>query len=137
MLMLREVSNQVGGMRDRDILEYSDAWVDDPITRHIISLQILGPEEEGCSATLIWPLILHLKGNFQILVLPLVEPQHLKGYAIISRRHTRGIPCIKGHQQFHSLSSMFLELPCVTGLVDQLSAVILRFNICYVILLRL
>ena len=61
VLTIREVSNQVGGMRDRDIFEYSDAWVDDPITRHIISLQILGPEDEGCSATLIWPIILHLK----------------------------------------------------------------------------
>ena len=36
VLILREVSNQVGGMRDRDILEYSDSWVDDPITRHVI-----------------------------------------------------------------------------------------------------
>ena len=113
-LICREGLNQVGGARDSgDNSENSDVWVDDPISRHIISLQISGPEDEGCSATLIWPLILHLKGNFQILILPLVEPRHLKGYATISRKHTRG--SVKDHSHFQSLSSMLLELPCVTG----------------------
>lgn len=116
----REGSTQVRGLRDRDSFEGSDSWVDDPITRHVISLQISGLEEEGSSAALLWPLVLHLKGNFQVLVLPLVEPRHLAGYADLCRRRTCGSPYEsqlrdRHHQHYQSLSSMLLELPCITG----------------------
>lgn len=107
----RESSSQVRGLRDRNSLEGSDSWVDDPITRHIISLQISGLEEDASSSSLLWPLVLHFRGNFQIVVLPLVEPRHLGGYAIICRRRSCGSP----YESDQGLSSMLLELPCITG----------------------
>ncbi|KAH7279226.1 hypothetical protein KP509_37G011400 [Ceratopteris richardii] len=107
----RESPSQVMGLRNKGSLEGSDSWVDDPITRHIISLQIFELEEDSSSSSLLWPLVLHLRGNFQIVVLPLVEPKHLRQYANICRRKTCGSP----YESDHWLSSMLLELPCITG----------------------
>lgn len=114
----REEPSQLRGLRDKTSSEGSDSWVDDPITRHIISLQISSLEEDGSRPALLWPLILHLKGNFQVLVLPLTEPRHLQGYANISRKRSCGSPYESDQRHYlhyQGLSSMLLELPCITG----------------------
>lgn len=87
----------------------SDSWVDDPITRHIISLYV-NKEEEGDNH-LLWPLILHIKGHFCILVLPLVEPRHLKAYARICKRSD----CGNAVGLDENVSSLLLDLPSITG----------------------
>lgn len=90
--------------------EGSDAWVDDPITRHVISLQI---SQIGGEYHLLWPLILHAKGPFYILVLPLVEPKHLVAYATLRRRPG----CGGAIGEDPNLSSLFLDLPSITGYI--------------------
>eukprot|EP00249_Psilotum_nudum_P020198 c27600_g1_i1 orf=232-2142(+) len=112
----RDGSIQGTGIHDTDSVEGSDSWVDDPITRHIISLQVLSMEE-GASSALLWPLILLLKGQFQILVLPLVQPRHMVAYNDLCWRAGCGSPMElkEDNQQFQGLSSMLLGLPCITG----------------------
>ena len=87
----------------------SDSWVDDPITRHIIGLYI-NKEEDG-ENNLLWPLILHIKGQYSVLVLPLVEPRHLKAYACLCKRSD----CGNAVGVDDSLSSLLLDLPSITG----------------------
>lgn len=113
---LREGSIQGRGLRDGDSVEGSDSWVDDPITRYIISLQI-SSLDEGSSTALLWPLVLHRKGNFYLLVLPLVEPRHLTAYRDICWRSNCGSPhkLRKDGQEYRGLSSMLFELPGITG----------------------
>lgn len=105
----REGSARGFGIRVTQSAEGSDSWVDDPITRHIISL-FINKDEEG-ENNMLWPLILHMKGHYCILVLPLVEPQHLKAYAGVCRRsdcgNAIGVP--------GSLSSLLFDLPSITG----------------------
>lgn len=105
----REGSVRGFGIRVTQSAEGSDSWVDDPITRHIISL-FINKDEEG-ENNMLWPLILHMKGHYCILVLPLVEPQHLKAYAGVCRRsdcgNAIGVP--------GSLSSLLFDLPSITG----------------------
>ncbi|KAK9288033.1 hypothetical protein L1049_016478 [Liquidambar formosana] len=105
----REGSARGFGIRVIQSAEGSDSWVDDPITRHIISLQI-NKEEEG-EDQLLWPLILHIKGHYCILVLPLVEPRHLNAYARICKRSD----CGNAIGADESLSSLLLDLPSITG----------------------
>lgn len=114
---LREGSIQGRGLRDGDSSEGSDSWVDDPITRHVISLRISKSEEVTIPPPLLWPLVLHLKGHFQILVLPLVEPRHLAAYENICRTTNCGSTneLHKDSQQYQGLSSMLFELTCITG----------------------
>ncbi|KAA8548552.1 hypothetical protein F0562_000181 [Nyssa sinensis] len=122
--LLQEVSSSreavACGLRGRDLLvglalrviqsaEGSDSWVDDPITRHIISLYI-NKEEDG-ENPLLWPLILHIKGHYCILVLPLVEPHHLKAYTRICKRPD----CGNAFGVDESVSSLLLDLPSITG----------------------
>ncbi|XP_028089413.1 AP-5 complex subunit mu-like isoform X2 [Camellia sinensis] len=105
----REGSARGFGIRVAQSAEGSDSWVDDPITRHIISLYI-NKEEEG-EIHLLWPLILHIKSQYCILVLPLVEPCHLKAYARICKRSDCGNAVgVDG-----SVSSLLLDLPSITG----------------------
>ena len=87
----------------------SDSWVDDPITRHILGLYI-NQEEEGDN-NLLWPLVLHTKGQYSVLVLPLVEPKHLKAYALLCKRSD----CGNAVRVDDSLSSLLLDLPSITG----------------------
>ena len=87
----------------------SDSWVDDPITRHVISLRIGAEEEED--KKLLWPLILHLKGPYTMLVLPLVEPKHLKAYGKMCTNPS----CGDAVGEEASLSSLLLDLPSITG----------------------
>ncbi|XP_022842458.1 AP-5 complex subunit mu [Olea europaea var. sylvestris] len=105
----REGSARGYGLRVSQSVVGSDSWVDDPITRHIISLYINKEEEsEGC---LLWPLVLHMKGPYCILVLPLVEPHHLKSYARMCKRSD----CGNSVKEDESLSSLLLDLPSITG----------------------
>ena len=91
-----------------DSVEGSDSWVDDPITRHIISLHISDEEGKG---HLLWPLILHVKGPYFILVLPLVEPKHLGAYERLYKRSG----CGTSVGVDPNLSSLLLDLPSITG----------------------
>ncbi|XP_076940618.1 AP-5 complex subunit mu-like [Bidens hawaiensis] len=97
------------GIRVKQSNEGSDSWVDDPIMRHIVSLHVK-KEENGEDHTL-WPLILHTKGQYYILVLPLVEPDHLKAYNTLCMRSD----CGNGVGVDGNLSSLLLQLPCITG----------------------
>lgn len=107
--MHREGSAHGFGIRVTQSAEGSDSWVDDPITRHIMSL-FINKDEEGQN-NMLWPLILHMKGHYCILVLPLVEPQHMKTYAGICRKsdcgNAIGVP--------GGLSSLLFDLPSITG----------------------
>ncbi|KAG9457459.1 hypothetical protein H6P81_001967 [Aristolochia fimbriata] len=86
----------------------SDSWADDPITRHIISVCI-NKEEKG--QNLLWPLVLHKKIHHYILVLPLVEPHHLKAYIKMRGKSD----CGNSIGVEESLSSLLIDLPCITG----------------------
>lgn len=110
----REGSIRGCGIRVSQSAKGSDSWVDDPITRHIIGIYI-NKEEEGDDNTnnnnLLWPLVLHRKGHFSILVLPLVEPRHLKAYARLCNRSD----CGNAVGVEDSISSILLDLPSITG----------------------
>ncbi|PON36540.1 Mu domain containing protein [Parasponia andersonii] len=105
----REGSARGLGIRVSHSTKGSDSWVDDPITRHIIGLY-LNKEEEGDN-NLLWPLILHTKGQYSVLVLPLVEPRHLKSYALLCKRSD----CGNAVGVDDSLSSLLFDLPSITG----------------------
>eukprot|EP01018_Ginkgo_biloba_P026995 Gb_05097 [translate_table: standard] len=104
------------GIRVSSSSQGSDSWVDDPITRHIISLQV-DNGEEGVPPFLLWPLVLHIKGQYRILVFPLVEPRHLVAYEKLCRRTDCGNPAEVKENGFigETLSSILLDLPCITG----------------------
>ncbi|OWM78521.1 hypothetical protein CDL15_Pgr016245 [Punica granatum] len=105
----REGSLRGFGIRVTRSAEGSDSWVDDPITRHVIGIYI-DKEVEG-ETYLLWPLIMHIKGQFCILVLPLVEPRHLDAYEKLCKRSDCGNAVgVDG-----SLSSLLLDLPSITG----------------------
>ncbi|KAI3979676.1 hypothetical protein MKX01_013771 [Papaver californicum] len=106
----REGSSRGFGFRVVQTSEGSDSWVDDPITRHIISLHINKEEDEG-EKYFLWPLVLHIRNPYCILILPLVEPRHLKSYERMCNRSDCG-SCI-GEEE--SLPSLLLDLPCITG----------------------
>ncbi|XP_073119082.1 AP-5 complex subunit mu isoform X2 [Henckelia pumila] len=105
----REGSARGFGLRLRQSTKGSDSWVDDPITRHLISLHI--NHEEKSENYLLWPVVLHLKGPYTILVLPLIEPHHLKTYSKMSNSSDCGSAV--GEQE--NISSLLLELPSITG----------------------
>ncbi|GMH29276.1 hypothetical protein Nepgr_031119 [Nepenthes gracilis] len=105
----REGSVRGFGIRVAESVEGSDSWVDDPITRHIISLHISKDEEEDNH--LLWPLILHIKGLYCILVLPLVEPKHLIAYGRLCKRSDCGTAVVADP----NVSSLLLDLPSITG----------------------
>ncbi|KAL3648920.1 hypothetical protein CASFOL_005323 [Castilleja foliolosa] len=105
----REGSARGFGLRVSQSVKGSDSWVDDPITRHIISLHI-NKEEKG-EYSLLWPLILHIKGPYSILVLPLVESHHLKSYS----RMCNSSECGSAVGADENLSSLLLDLPSITG----------------------
>ncbi|KAJ8573773.1 hypothetical protein K7X08_010284 [Anisodus acutangulus] len=102
----REGSSRGFGVRINQSVKGSDSWVDDPITRHIISLCTKKEENR-----ILWPLVLHIKGHYYILVLPLVEPDHLKTYTRMCKRSD----CGNAAGADESLSSLLLNLPSITG----------------------
>ncbi|KAK7387830.1 hypothetical protein VNO78_22624 [Psophocarpus tetragonolobus] len=106
----REGSAPGFGIRKSNSTLGSDSWVDDPIIRHIISLYINNTQEDH-NNNLFWPLILHTKGLYTILVLPLVKPSHVNAYA----RLCKTTHCGTALSMDHALSSLLLDLPSVTG----------------------
>lgn len=108
--MFREGSVRGFGIRVSQSAEGSDSWVDDPVTRHVISIYI--NKDEARENYLLWPLILHMKSQFCILVLPLVELGHLNSYKELCKRSDCGnaVGGVDG-----CLSSLLLDLPSVTG----------------------
>ncbi|GMI95869.1 hypothetical protein like AT2G20790 [Hibiscus trionum] len=106
---MREGSVRGFGIRVSQSKEGSDSWVDDPITRHIVGFYI-NREEEG-ETNLMWPLALHIKGPYCILILPLVEPRHVKAYTRLCKRSD----CGNAVTVDESLSSLLLDLPSITG----------------------
>ena len=109
LCLCREGSASGFGIRVSQSSVGSGSWVDDPITHHIIGLYI-NKEEEGDN-NLLWPLILHIKGSYCILVLPLVDPRHVKAYARLCQRSD----CGNAVGADESLSSLLLDLPSITG----------------------
>lgn len=109
MFLCREGSARGFGIRVSQSSKGSDSWVDDPITRHIVGLYI-NKGEEG-ENNLLWPLILHIKGNYFVIVLPLVEPRYLKAYTRLCKRSD----CGNAIGADDSLSSLLLDLPSITG----------------------
>ncbi|KDP40069.1 hypothetical protein JCGZ_02067 [Jatropha curcas] len=105
----REGSTRGYGIRVTQSVEGSDSWIDDPITRHVISLRIATVEE--AEGHLLWPLILHVRGPYSILALPLVEPRHLKAYSRLCSRSD----CGNAVGADESISSLLLDLPSITG----------------------
>lgn len=104
----REGSPRGFGIRVRQSAQGSDSWVDDPITRHIITLCI---NRDGGGEFSLWPLVLHIKGGYHILVLPLVETQHCIAYERMCKRSD----CGNSIGVDDSPSSLLLKLPCITG----------------------
>ncbi|KFK40452.1 hypothetical protein AALP_AA3G374900 [Arabis alpina] len=111
----REGSTRGYGIRVAHSTIGSDSWVDDPITRHVISLclstQEAEDDEESSNTHLLWPIVLHTKGLYSILVLPLVEPRELKDYVNLSRRSDCG-PAVGEDLSF---SSLLLNISSITG----------------------
>ncbi|KAK8936011.1 hypothetical protein KSP39_PZI013954 [Platanthera zijinensis] len=104
----REGSASGHGIRLSHSAQGSDSWIDDPITQHIIMLHIKREDEDEY---MLWPLVLHVKGFFYILVLPLVEPQQHKSYERMCRR----LDCGNIGRMEDGISSLLLNLPCITG----------------------
>ncbi|CAD5166103.1 unnamed protein product [Musa acuminata subsp. malaccensis] len=107
----REGSAQGFGIRLAQSTQGSDSWVDDPITRHIISLSI--KREGGEEEFMLWPLVLHTKGSYYIIILPFVEPQQFKAYEKLCTRSD----CGGSVGEEYSLSSLLYNLPCITGAI--------------------
>ncbi|CAH9099512.1 unnamed protein product [Cuscuta europaea] len=105
---IREGSSRGYGLRVNQSVEVSDSWVDDPITRHMISLFI--NKEDGVNHIL-WPLIMHIKAHYCVLVLPLVEPHHLRVYSRLCSK----ADCGNSIGADENLSSLLLDLPSITG----------------------
>ncbi|KAK9009418.1 hypothetical protein V6N11_035952 [Hibiscus sabdariffa] len=105
----REGSVRGFGIRVSQSKEGSDSWVDDPITRHIAGFYI-NREEEG-EDNLMWPFALQIKGPYCILILPLVEPRHVKAYTRLCKRSD----CGNAVMADENLSSLLLDLPSITG----------------------
>ncbi|KAG8048834.1 hypothetical protein GUJ93_ZPchr0009g760 [Zizania palustris] len=104
----REGTVRGKGLRTRVSSVGSDSWVDDPITRHIISLHI---DKEKGGGFMLWPVVLQKRGGYYILVLPLVDPQSFKAYERLMKRDD----CGSSAKENANLSSILLNLPCITG----------------------
>ncbi|KAL2643015.1 hypothetical protein R1flu_010602 [Riccia fluitans] len=108
----REGSVAGCGIRTPHSEEGSDSWLDDLITRHVISLQL----ESNGVAGMLWPVVLHTSGTYQILILPLVEPRHLLAYEDLCHRiDCGGAVTLEDTENARSLSTILLGLPCITG----------------------
>lgn len=114
IIRIREGSNRGYGIRVAQSSKGSDSWVDDPITRHIISLCLSEEDDDESSENernILWPIALHTKGLYSILVLPLVEPREMKDYVKLCRRSDCG-PTVA---EDLSLSSLLLNISSITG----------------------
>uniref|UniRef100_A0A0D9XZW9 MHD domain-containing protein n=1 Tax=Leersia perrieri TaxID=77586 RepID=A0A0D9XZW9_9ORYZ len=104
----REGTARGSGIRTSVSSVGSDSWVDDPITRHIISLHINKEDGDGF---MLWPVVLQKRGSYYILVLPLVDPQSFKSYERLLKRSD----CGTSAKENGNLSSILFNLPCITG----------------------
>ncbi|KAJ1265552.1 hypothetical protein BS78_08G084500 [Paspalum vaginatum] len=104
----REGTARGSGIRTNVSSVGLDSWVDDPITRHIISLHIKKEEGDGY---MLWPVVLQKRGGYYVLVLPLVDPQSFRAYANLLKRSD----CGSSAKENGNLSSILLNLPCITG----------------------
>jgi AP-5 complex subunit mu-1 len=108
----REGSTRGYGIRVAQSTKGSDSWVDDPITRHIISLCLTEEDDDDDDErNILWPIALHTKALYSILVLPLVEPKEMKDYVKLCRRSDCG-PAVG---EDLSLSSLLLNISSITG----------------------
>ncbi|CAN8257573.1 unnamed protein product [Cochlearia groenlandica] len=114
----REGSTRGYGIRVAQSSKRSDSWLDDPITRYIISLCLNQEEEEDNDdvddddeRNVLWPFVLHTKGLYSILVLPLVEPKEVKDYVKLCKRSDCG-PAVGEDLSF---SSLLLNISSITG----------------------
>ncbi|KAM7279939.1 hypothetical protein ACFE04_007073 [Oxalis oulophora] len=120
----REGSVRGYGLRLAHSTQATDSWLDDPITRHLISLYINNnnnnnnqdedEDESKRDIHMLWPLILHIKGPYCILILPFVQPKYLNQYSTLSKRSDCGNAVVMDG----SLSSILLHLPSITGYGD-------------------
>lgn len=112
--MIREGSTRGYGVRVAQSTKGSDSWVDDPITRHIISLCLAEDDDESNKndeRNIVWPIVLHTKALYTILVLPLVEPKDVKDFLNLCRR----CDCGPSVGEDLSLSSLLLNISSITG----------------------
>jgi AP-5 complex subunit mu-1 len=109
LTLCREGTARGSGNRTSASSVGSDSWVDDPITRHIISLHIVA-NEKGDNFML-WPLVLQKRGGYYVLVLPMVDPQSFGAYENLQKRSD----CGSLAKENGNLSSILLNLPCITG----------------------
>lgn len=113
----REGSSRGYGLRVAQSTKGSDSWVDDPITRHIISLSLSEDDDnesnEKDDTNILWPIVIHTKALYHILVLPLVEPREMKDFVNLSNRSD----CGSAVGEDLSLSSLLLNISSITGLV--------------------
>uniref|UniRef100_A0A1J3DS71 AP-5 complex subunit mu n=2 Tax=Noccaea caerulescens TaxID=107243 RepID=A0A1J3DS71_NOCCA len=110
----REGSTRGYGVRVAQSTKGSDSWVDDPITRHIISLCLAEDDDESNKndeRNIVWPIVLHTKALYTILVLPLVEPKDVKDFLNLCRR----CDCGPSVGEDLSLSSLLLNISSITG----------------------
>eukprot|EP00897_Mesotaenium_endlicherianum_P007389 jgi/Mesen1/6679/ME000343S05854 len=118
----RQQSSPAAVLRGASSVPGDAAWLDDPIACHVIALSVphKGGEnkDESAPPPILWPLLLHRKGPFWILVLPLVHPRHLAAYDVLRWQPDCG-GSGRGHGSepggHRSLSSLLLDLPAVTG----------------------
>ncbi|GJM95539.1 hypothetical protein PR202_ga12286 [Eleusine coracana subsp. coracana] len=104
----REGTARGSGIRTTVSSVGSDSWVDDPITRHIISLHI---GKVGGDGFMLWPVVLQKRGGYYVLVLPMVDPQSFRAYENLLKRSD----CGSSAKENGNLSSILLNLPCITG----------------------
>jgi len=104
----REGTARGSGIRTSLSSVGSDSWVDDPITRQVISLHI---NKEESDDFMIWPVVLQKRGGYYVLVLPLVDPQSFRAYENLLKRSD----CGSSAKENGNFSSILLNLPCITG----------------------
>jgi AP-5 complex subunit mu-1 len=108
LTLCREGTARGSGIRTNVSSVGLDSWVDDPITRHIISLRM--DKEEG-DGFMLWPVVLQKRGGYYVLVLPLVDPQPFRAYENLLKRSD----CGSSAKENGNLSSILFNLPCITG----------------------
>lgn len=70
----QEAMHATQGLRKLETKPGTDAWLDDPVTQHVVGL--------STSDGLLWPVVKHHHGAFVILVLPLVDPFLTENYEV-------------------------------------------------------
>ena len=132
----RQEASKTGGIREPSSQPGTDSWLDDPITRHIIGLQVSTPADSApdnsptpvtrdatsspppaTSSPPLWPISLHTKGSFRILVLSSVDPRHLAAYLKLTWQEDCGgpSPAHLDSPAATTWSTLLTQLPTITG----------------------